>query len=77
MSPFNTFQMELTEQYKTLFQTPKYSVVASRTTPEDLAEKMTKGLLNGSADKDGEGVKNTCKKMKIPYTYKAIKNYLM
>lgn len=77
MSPFNTFQMELTEQYKTLFQTPKYSVVASKTTPEELAEKMTKGLFEGYADKDGEGVKNTCKKLKIPYTYKAIKNYLM
>lgn len=71
------FQSILTEQYKNLFATdPEYSYSASRITPEDLARKMTTGLASGTANKDGEGIKRTCKILKINYTYKAIREFL-
>ena len=38
---------------------------------------MTKGLTNGSASKDGEGIKKTCERLKIKHTYKAIREFLM
>jgi hypothetical protein len=73
----DAFYEELKRQYQVLFATnPDYKFAASRTTPEDLARKMTLGLDNGSANKDGEGIKNTCKHFKIAHTYKAIREFL-
>jgi hypothetical protein len=73
---FDQFYTTLAEQYRTLFQTPKYAMAAARYTPEDLARKMTCGLAAGTADKDGEGIIKTCKALGISHTYKAIRAYL-
>lgn len=70
------FLTVLTGQYEYLFTLPEYQVAASRQTPADLARKMTVGLRAGTADKDGEGVKRTCKVLGIKHTYKAIREYL-
>lgn len=70
------FQTVLADQFRQLFELPEYSRVASSFTPEALAEKMTAGLLEGTADKDGEGVKRSCKTLGIKPTYKAIKAFL-
>lgn len=72
----DAFCTELTKQYTELFKTPEYEFAARRTTPEALARKMTLGLDNGQANKDGEGIKNTCKHFEIPYTYQAIRAFL-
>ena len=71
------FESSLTEAYRTLFKTnPDYGYTASRISPEKLAAKMTIGLANGSANKDGYGIKQVCKLLGIKHTYKAIKEYL-
>jgi hypothetical protein len=71
------FEETLEEQYKDLFaNNPEYSYSASKVTPNQLAARMTHGLLKGSANKDGSGIKRTCKKLNIKYTYKAILEYL-
>ena len=70
------FQIELEKQYINLFKTPAYKFIATRTTPFALAEKMTKSLVAGTGDKEGEGVKMTCKQLGIKCTCKAIKEYL-
>lgn len=66
----------LTGQYEYLFTLPDYTMAAARTTPATLAEKMAAGLVDGSADKDGEGIKRTCKALGIKPTYKAIKAFI-
>jgi hypothetical protein len=68
----------LTEQYKDLFaNNPEYAHSANKYTPEKLAQKMTQYLKDGcSANKDGEGIKRTCKILGIKHTYKAIRGYL-
>ena len=71
-----TFNMLLTEQYTELFTTPEYSYAANRTMPTDMARKMTLGLDQGTASKDGQGIKNVCKALGIKHTYKAIREYL-
>ena len=70
------FKTILTDQYTQLFETPDYAMAKSRYTPEGLAHKMTIGLHAGTADKDGEGIKRTCKALGIKHTYKAIREYL-
>ena len=72
------FIIILTEQYEHLYKAEpeEYSMAASRYTPQELAEKMTRGLINGSASKDGEGIARTCKVLGIKHTYKAIKEFL-
>ena len=69
------FYERLKVEYEELFKTDEYSYSASKTTPADLARKMTLGLDNGSANKDGEGIKRTCKAFGIPHTYKAIRAF--
>lgn len=54
----------------------EYFYSAARTTPKDLALKMTEGLIAGTANKDGDAIKKTCKQLGIKHTYKAIKEYL-
>lgn len=71
-----TFRNTLAAQYRDLFNTPDYAFVAARMTPEALATRMTDGLMNGAANKESDGIKRTCKALKIPYTYSAIKSYL-
>ena len=73
----DTFCETLTDQYRTLFVSdPNYAHVASQLTPEALARKMTLGLDNGTANKDGKAIRNACRILKIAYTYKAIRAYL-
>jgi hypothetical protein len=71
------FQSSLEKAYKHLFaNNGEYSYSAAVTTPAKLAEKMTIGLARNEANKDGHGIKMTCKALKIPYTYKGILAYL-
>jgi hypothetical protein len=70
------FTVILADQYKQLFETQDYALAASRYTPSQLAEKMASGLLDGSANIDGDGIKRTCKALGIKPTYKAIKEFL-
>ena len=46
--------------------------------PEAIAvcDKMFEAFMKHTANKDGKAVKNTCKKLEIPYTYKGISEYL-
>jgi hypothetical protein len=71
------FELHLSREYADLFQNdPNYAYSASRNTPSELAYKMTLGLAKGEANKDGTGIRTTCKKLGINYTYKAIGDYL-
>jgi len=72
-----TFRAELARQYVDLFKTdPDYAYSASRSTPEQLADKMTASLATGAANKDGKGIRRTCTALGIKYTYAAIREYL-
>jgi len=71
-----TFRDTLAAQYHDLFNTPDYAIAAARMTPEALATRMTDGLIKGTANKDGDGIKRTCKILGIKPTYAAIKQYL-
>ena len=70
---FEQFYATLTEQYRALITTSDYAMAAARYTPEALARKMACGLAAGTANKDGDGIKNTCKALGIPYTYAGIR----
>lgn len=71
------FRLALQCAYTDLFaSSPEYAFSAAKTTPEALAAKMTAGLANGSANKDGDGIKRACKACGIKPTYKAIRAYL-
>ncbi len=73
----DTFSATLADQYRTLFVSdPDYAHVAARLTPEDLARKMSLGLDNGTANKDGKAIRNVCRVLGIDHTYKAIRAYL-
>ena len=77
MSAHDTFRDTLAAQYRDLFATdPEYAYSASIRTPEALAEKMTAGLATGRANKEGAGIRRTCKALGIAYTHKAISAYL-
>ena len=77
MSNYEKFKEELEKQYDNLFvNDSEYAYSASKTTPKELAEKMTDCLKRGSANKEGIGIKNTCKKFGIKYTYKDIIKFL-
>lgn len=67
----------LTAQYVDLFKTEEYAYAAQTTTPEALAGKMTVSLARGAANKDGTGIKRTCKALGIKHTYQAIREYLI
>jgi len=76
MTAIEQFEAMLAAQYRGLFEAPAYAMAAARHTPEELSRKMTAGLAAGTANKDGEGIQNTCKLLGIPYTYKAIRGWL-
>lgn len=42
-----------------------------------VAERMIAAIYKGSYNKDGRAIKATCKKLGIPYTYKAINEFLL
>jgi len=73
----DAFCTQLEKEYKELFKTPEYAYSFSITTPKNLARKMTLGLDSGSANKDGEGIKRTCKHFGIAHTYKAIREFFI
>lgn len=69
------FEQTLTTEYKTLYATDAvYSTFTI--SPEDLAKKMTHALYRKSGNKDGNGIKRTCKKLGINHTYKSIREFL-
>ena len=71
------FRSELVIAYRELFSTdPDYAFAAARMTPEALAEKMIAGLVDGSANHDGSGIKRACKAVGIKHTRTAIRAYL-
>jgi hypothetical protein len=76
ISNLEKFRTELESQYVRLFETPEYEFSASRTTPKALADKMVYSLKVNGANKDGKGIKNTCKVLGIKNTYKGIFEYL-
>lgn len=73
----DAFYERLVIEYTDLFKNdPEYAYSAARSTPEELARKMTLALDNGTGNKDGKGIQRTCKHFKIPHTYKAIREFL-
>lgn len=77
MTARERFEATLASQYRDLFAAdPEYAYSAARCTPEGLAAKMTEALAKGSGNKDGAGIRRTCKAIGIAYTYTAIRNYL-
>lgn len=72
-----TFRQHLEIAYTDLLENnPDYAYVATKTTPADLAEKMTENLANKTASLEGDGIKRVCKILGIKRTQKAIKEYL-
>ncbi len=71
------FYDRLALEYADLYESnPDYAGVKDRITSESLARKMTLGLGCGTANKDGEGIRRTCKHFKIAHTYKAIRSFM-
>ena len=72
------FKEVLLQHYLVLFETPEYALAKAMQDPAEMAGSMVAGLARTppTANKDGEGIKRTCKALGIPYTYKAIKEYL-
>lgn len=77
MRNLDLFYEKLAGEYERLFvEDPEYAYAAQRTTPKDLARKMTLALDRGSANKEGRGIANVCKHFGIKHTYKAIREFL-
>jgi hypothetical protein len=77
MSNYEKFENELRKNYESLFvNNIEYRYAANHSTPAELAGRMTNSLFNGTANKDGKGIKLTCKALGIKHTYKAIQEYL-
>jgi hypothetical protein len=73
------FTSALCKHLTVLFETPEYAAAKARTTPIELAKKMTDGLRTITAitaQKDGEAVKRACRELGIKHTYKAIQAFL-
>ena len=41
-----------------------------------VVDKMMNAIERGSFNKDGRAIKNVCKKLNIPFTYKGIAEYI-
>lgn len=77
IAPMDRFEQVLAEQYRDLFaNSPDYAHAKQTISPEELAKRMTRGLAAKTANKDGDGIKRTCKALGIKYTYAAIRAYL-
>lgn len=73
----DAFYEQLKKEYEILFEAdPDYAYSKSKMTAGELARKMTLALDSGSGNKDGEGIKRTCKHFGINHTYKAIREFL-
>ena len=71
------FERILADQYRDLFANdPEYAYAKSRQTPESLAAIMVGSGATFTANKDGDGIRRTCKALGIKHTYKAINEYL-
>ena len=77
MSARDRFQTTLAGHYAELFASKpdEYAYAASLHTPESLAAKMTASMAADNANKDGEGIKRTCKSLGIKHTYAALRAY--
>lgn len=75
-SNYATFVKLLTAQYEILFKLPAYGMAASRWTPAGLAAEVTHKLASDGGDKNGQGVQNVRKALKLKNTYGAIREYL-
>lgn len=77
-TPSERFAAVLTEQYTYLFEAEpaSYGLAKARYTPKELAEKMTENFKAGTASKDGDGIKRTCKVLGIRHTYAAIEAFI-
>lgn len=42
-----------------------------------VAEKMRLAIIRGTYNKDGYAFKGTCKRLRIPHTYRAINDYIL
>ena len=77
MTNLEKFTKELEKAYSVLFETDSRFAYSKRvTTPRELAFKMANGLANGSANKDGEGIRIACKACGIKNTYKDLRAFL-
>lgn len=70
------FHAQLTKEYEILFETPDFDYARKITSPPSLSLKMTLGLDQGTANKDGVGIKRACKHFGVKHTYKAIRAFL-
>lgn len=71
------FACTLEKEYDYRFKNdPDYAYSASRISSKDLAEKMTRSLIAGTASKDGAAMRSACKQLGIGYTYRAIETFL-
>lgn len=77
MTNLETFRDTLAVILGELFASdPAYQyAVRQGVKPDLLALNLATGLNNGTASKDGEGVRHTCKALGIPHTYKGIRAY--
>lgn len=77
MNNLEKFTEELERAYSVLFETDSHFAYSkSVTTTKELAVKMANGLANGSANKDGAGVKLACRACGIKNTYKDLRAFL-
>lgn len=71
------FRDALSSAYSELFATnPQYAYSASKCTPEDLADRMTRAAIAGTANFTGAGFRLACKAVGIRHTAGSIKAYL-
>ena len=73
----DAFAAFLESEYERQFTSnPEYAYSASKIAPAALARRMTLGLDNGTASKEGAAVREACKHFKIGHTYVAIRKFL-
>ena len=71
------FVDELEKALEGLFKTsPHYSYVASKSTPRQLAERLTQAAIEGTMQSSGEGVRTVCAKLGIKPGLRSIQDYL-
>ena len=70
-----TFKQVYTEELtKAVRDNPKEYAWPIENVPV-VVDKMMAALVAGTANKDGQAIKATCKRLGIKYTYKGIKEY--
>lgn len=71
-----TFIAHLAEVLDGLFSGPEFASIVTKHTPFAWAERLTDGLIEGTADNKSTAIKMTCKHFGIPATYKSIRSAL-